>query len=209
MNIILNTYLIIALLGVITSLLGLIKIKKRNKDDYVILYIMLVHSFFDLFLWILYNEKERERELIGMLSYDLLFPIFLISIFIFKNREQYIFLSVIIISIASQFILKNANQIPVNGEIKIVLSLIACLILVYNVYKNLKKIRFQNFMLLLISCIPLFDMFYNAAIFKIISFEINTWKIFINSYIIFMSITCCIFIYYYGKQLLKNPSPTI
>ena len=68
MNIILNTYLIIALLGVITSLLGLIKIKKRNKDDYVILYIMLVHSFFDLFLWILYNEKERERELIGMLS---------------------------------------------------------------------------------------------------------------------------------------------
>jgi hypothetical protein len=209
MNIILNTYLIIALLGVITSLLGLIKIKKRNKDDYVILYIMLVHSFFDLFLWILYNEKERERELIGMLSYDLLFPIFLISIFIFKNREKYIFLSVIIISIASQFILKNANQIPVNGEIKIVLSLIACLILVYNVYKNLKKIRFQNFMLLLISGIPLFDMFYNAAIFKIISFEINTWKIFINSYIIFMSITCCIFIYYYGKQLLKNSSPTI
>lgn len=207
MNIILNTYLIIALLGLITSLLGLIKIKKRNKDDYVILYIMLVHSFFDLFLWILYNEKER--ELIGMLSYDLLFPIFLISIFIFKNREKYIFLSVIIISIASQFILKNANQIPVNGEIKIVLSLIACLILVYNVYKNLKKIRFQNFMLLLISGIPLFDMFYNAAIFKIISFEINTWKIFINSYIIFMSITCCIFIYYYGKQLLKNSSPTI
>ena len=209
MNIILNTYLIIALLGIITSLLGLIKIKKRNKDDNVILYIMLVHSFFDLFLWILYNEKERERELIGMLSYDLLFPIFLISIFIFKNREQYIFLSVIIISIASQFLIKTSKQIPVNGEIKIVLSFIACLILIYNVYKNLKKIRFQTYMMLILSCIPLFDMFFNAAYFKIISFEMNTWKIFINSYIVFLSITCCIFIYYYGKQLLKNPSPTI
>jgi hypothetical protein len=170
---------------------------------------MLVHSFFDLFLWILYNEKERERELIGMLSYDLLFPIFLISIFIFKNREQYIFLSVIIISIASQFILKNANQIPVNGEFKIVLSFIACLILIYNVYKNLKKIRFQTFMMLLLSCIPLFDMFFSVAYFKIISFEMNTWKIFINSYIVFLSITCCIFINYYGNQLLKNLSPTI
>ena len=209
MSILTIAYLLIALISIIICLFGIIKIKKINKDDYIILYIMLVHSFFDLFLWIIYNENEKERELIGMLSYDLLFPIFIISIFIFKNQQKIIFLSVPIISIASQFILKKDNQITLNGEIKIVLSFIACLILIYNVYKNLKKIRFQTYMMLILSCIPLFDMFFNAAYFKIISFEMNTWKIFINSYIVFLSITCCIFIYYYGKQLLKNPSPTI
>lgn len=209
MSILTIVYLLIALISIIIFLFGLIKIKKINKDDYIILYIMFLHSFFDLFLWILYNENEKERELIGMLSYDLLFPIFIISIFVFKNQQKIIFTSVLIISIASQFILKTANQIPINGEIKIVLSLTACLILVYKVYKNLKKLRFQTCMMLLLSCIPLFDMFFNAAYFKIISFEMNTWKIFINSYIVFLSITCCIFIYYYGKQLLKNPSPTI
>jgi hypothetical protein len=170
---------------------------------------MLVHSFFDLFLWILYNEKERERELIGMLSYELLFPIFVISIIILKNYQKIILLSILTISILSQFLIKTSKQIPLNGEFKIVLSFIACLILIYNVYKNLKKIRFQTYMMLLISCIPLFDMFFSIAYFKIISFEMNTWKIFINSYIVFLSITCCIFIYYYGKQLLKNLSPTI
>jgi hypothetical protein len=206
MNLLLNAYIIIALTSIILSFLELIKIKKCNKDDSTILKIMFMHSFFDVFLWSLSNG---ESKLIAMLSYDLLYPIFLISIFILKNQQKIIFLSVLIISIASQFILKTANQIKVNVEIKIVLSLIACLILVYYVYKNLKKIRFQTFMMLLLSCIPLFDMFFSVAYFKIISFEMNTWKIFINSYIVFLSITCCIFIYYYGKQLLKNSSPTI
>jgi hypothetical protein len=209
MSILTIAYLIIALISIIISLIGLIKIKKINKEDYIILYIMLVHSFFDLFLWILYNEKERERELIGMLSYELLFPIFVISIIILKNYQKIILLSILTISILSQFLIKTSKQIPLNGEFKIVLSFIACLILIYNVYKNLKKIRFQTYMMLLISCIPLFDMFFSVAYFKIISFEMNTWKIFINSYIVFLSITCCIFIYYYGKQLLKNLSPTI
>lgn len=209
MSILTIAYLIIALISIIICLIGLIKIKKINKEDYIILYIMLVHSFFDLFLWILYNEKERERELIGMLSYELLFPIFIISIIILKNYQKIILLSILTISILSQFLIKTSKQIPVNGEFKIVLSFIACLILIYNAYKNLKKIRFQTYMMLLISCIPLFDMFFSVAYFKIISFEMNTWKIFINSYIVFLSITCCIFIYYYGKQLLKNLSPTI
>ena len=209
MSILTIAYLIIALISIIICLIGLIKIKKINKEDYIILYIMLVHSFFDLFLWILYNEKERERELIGMLSYELLFPIFVISIIILKNYQKIILLSILTISILSQFLIKTSKQIPVNGEFKIVLSFIACLILIYNAYKNLKKIRFQTYMMLLISCIPLFDMFFSVAYFKIISFEMNTWKIFINSYIVFLSITCCIFIYYYGKQLLKNLSPTI
>lgn len=207
MNLLLNAYIIIALISIITILWAFTKIKKNNKDDSTITYIMFIHSFFDIFLWSLPNG--RNTKLIGMLSYDILFPIFLISIIILKNYQKIIFTSVLIISIASQFILKTANQIPINGEIKIVLSLTACLILVYKVYKNLKKIRFQTCMMLLLSCIPLFDMFFNAAYFKIISFEMNTWKIFINSYIVFLSITCCIFIYYYGKQLLKNPSPTI
>lgn len=209
MTILTIAYLIIALISIIICLIGLIKIKKINKEDYIILYIMLVHSFFDLFLWILYNEKERERELIGMLSYELLFPIFVISIIILKNYQKIILLSILTISILSQFLIKTSKQIPVNGEFKIVLSFIACLLLIYNAYKNLKKIRFQTYMMLLISCIPLFDMFFSVAYFKIISFEMNTWKIFINSYIVFLSITCCIFIYYYGKQLLKNLSPTI
>ena len=207
MNLLLNAYIIIALISIITILWAFTKIKKNNKDDSTITYIMFIHSFFDIFLWSLPNG--RNTKLIGMLSYDILFPIFLISIIILKNYQKIIFTSVLIISIASQFILKTANQIPINGEIKIVLSLTACLILVYKVYKNLKKLRFQTCMMLLLSCIPLFDMFFNAAYFKIISFEMNTWKIFINSYIVFLSITCCIFIYYYGKQLLKNPSPTI
>ncbi len=207
MNILHNTYKIIALISIALGFIVLLNFKKIKKEDSTIIYLILIHSFFEIFIWLLPNV--RESKIIGSLTYELLYPIFIISVVILKKYQKIILLSILTISILSQFFIKTSKQIPLNGEFKIVLSFIACLILIYNVYKNLKKIRFQTYMMLLISCIPLFDMFFSIAYFKIISFEMNTWKIFINSYIVFLSITCCIFIYYSGKQLLKNLSPTI
>lgn len=197
-------------LSILTLLISLILIIKNNiikLENCLIIYIILIFNFFDIFIWILPSVNQSKN--IGSLAYDILFPLFIMSIIIFKKHLKILSSLVIVTTISSQFLIKTSKQIPVNGEFKIVLSFIACLILIYNVYKNLKKIRFQTYMMLLISCIPLFDMFFSVAYFKIISFEMNTWKIFINSYIVFLSITCCIFIYYYGKQLLKNSSPTI
>ena len=197
-------------LSILTLLISLILIIKNNiikLENCLIIYIILIFNFFDIFIWILPSVNQSKN--IGALAYDILFPLFIMSIIIFKKHLKILSSLVIVTTISSQFILKTANQIPLTGEIKITLSFLSSMSILLLVYKNLKKVRFEKFKLLILSGIPLLDMFFNAAIFNIISFELSTWKIFLSSYIIYISITCCIFIYYYGKQLLKNSSPTI
>jgi hypothetical protein len=167
----------------------------------------MTFNFFDIFIWSL--PKIESRQKVGALAYDILFPITILCIVHLKKYKFYYPIFVIFLTITSQLFVKCFMQISIIGYYKITLSFIACLTLLYIAFKNIKKAQFQVFMILLLSGIPLIDMFFNAAISRYINFEINNWKIFLVSYIVYLSIICSLFIYFYGRQLFKNPYPTI
>jgi hypothetical protein len=206
MTIINNIYHLLALTSIIISILFLFK-RKINYVDNIITNIILMHCFFEIFIWLIPNQTNSGD--IGALCYDLLFPLFITLLILLEKQKKIFIFFVPLLTIASQFWVKSTSQIYIAGEYKIILSFIASLTILLIVYKNLKKISFQIVLLIILSGIPLIDMFFNAAIFRFINFEMKAWEIFISFYIVYLSITNCIFIYYYGKQLLKNPYPTI
>ncbi|MEY4281989.1 MAG: hypothetical protein RLZ39_1401 [Bacteroidota bacterium] len=193
-------YHLLALLSIFISVLLLLT-KKVNKVNNIIINVVLMHSFFEVFLWLIPNQSEPGD--IGALCYDVLFPLYIINLILLRKYNNFLVFIVITTTIASQYLV-TPSLLPKAGEFKIILSFTSCLTLLMIVYKNLKKISYQTIMLILLSGIPFIDMFFNAAIFRFITFEMNTWKIFLSFYIVYLSITCSIFIYYYGRQLFKH-----
>ena len=86
MNILHNTYKIIALISIALGFIVLLNFKKIKKEDSTIIYLILIHSFFEIFIWLLPNV--RESKIIGSLTYELLYPIFIISVVILKKYQK-------------------------------------------------------------------------------------------------------------------------
>ena len=173
-----------------------------NQENSFIIYVMLLHSFFENTIWLLPHYRDF-RKIIA-LDYDILFPLFIICIVFLKKYTRLLALLVFGISIVSLLLLNTSTQIPIAGLYKISLPFVACTTLLFIVLKNIKRVRFQVFMMLLIAGIQLIDMFFNAVFSAYISFNMHTWMIFINCYEVYLSITYSIFIYYYGRQLFKH-----
>lgn len=200
-------YNIITLSTLIFSFFLLIFNFKKKIDHSIIIYVYFIHSMFDCLLWVF--KKHVIFEKIFALDYDILFPIFIICLVYLNKFKKQIAIMVVVICLISIIFYKPFSQISISGYYKIGLSFIASNSLVLSVFKKLKKIKFKVFMLLLISAIPLIDMFYNASIFRYFTFEMHAWLIFLSTFGVYIIIIRCVYIYYYGKQLLKNPSPTI
>jgi hypothetical protein len=173
-----------------------------NQENSFIIYVMLLHSFFEITICLLPHYRDF-RKIIA-LDYDILFPLFIICIVFLKKYTRLLALLVFVISIVSLLLLNTSTQIPIAGLYKISLPFVACTTLLFIVLKNIKRVRFQVFMILLIAGIQLIDMFFNAVFSAYISFNMHTWMIFINCYKVYLSITYSIFIYYYGRQLFKH-----
>lgn len=202
MSLIKNIYHVLSIFTILISLIIIKRKIKITKENFVIIHTILIFNFFDIFIWILPRISESIK--IGLLAYEILFPAHIISIILVKKNTNLISVLIIIISIASQYILRSSNQIQIENNYIIGLSFFACMSILLMVFKNIKKIRYQVFMLLIISGIPLIDMFITASYIKLIPFQMNTWNVFLSCYTVFLSFICFIFIYYYGKQLLKN-----
>jgi hypothetical protein len=198
-----QSIIIFSFLVLITSLILLLKKKQISKLDAIIVYCLSLDSFFNIFTWLLDNITEVKK---GFLSYDMLFPLFIIGMVIYPKKKNLFAVSVIGLTLAIQLFIRSSEQLSAPEGLKIGLSFIACLALLYVVFKNIQRVRFQIFMLLLLAGIPFLDIFFNAAFFRYIPFEMDTWIIFLSGYIIYIIIAYCLFIYYYGKQIFKYPS---
>lgn len=193
------TYQIFPILALLISFLLLRSKQKLKVEDSIIIYTLFIFNFFDIFLWLLPNHRKT-----GVLCYDILFPIFTISIILFKKHKNIATILVIAISIACVCILQSSTSIPILAHFKIALSFTACITILYVVFKNIHRARMQVFLLLLLAGITFMDMFFNAAMFKIIPFDMHNWKIFLSCYIVYLSIINSMYIYYYGRQLFKH-----
>jgi hypothetical protein len=194
--------IIFSLLVYILGLTLLLKKKQISKLDAIIVYCFSLDSFFNIFNRLIDIIKENEK--IVAFSYDLLFPLFIISIVVYPKRKNLSAGLVIGLTIAFQLFERFSKLLPALEGLKIGLSFIACLALLYVVFKNIQRARFQIFMLLLLAGIPFLDIFFNAAFFRYIPFEMSIWIVFLSGYIIYTIIAYSLFIYYYGKQILKT-----
>jgi hypothetical protein len=190
--------IIISLLVFLLGLTLLLKKKQISKLDAIIVYCFSIESFYNAFTSLLDNITEVKKV---YLSYDMLFPLFIIGMVVYPKKKNLFALLVIGLTIAIQLIIRSSEQLSAPEELKISLSFIACLSLLYVVFKNIKRARFQIFMLLLFAGIPFLDIFFNAVVFRYIPFEMDTWIIFLSGYIIYSIIAYSLFIYYYGKQV--------
>ncbi len=197
-----NIYHVLSIITIFISITVIKKKLKINKENFIVIHTILIFNFFDIYFWILPKYPETVSK--GLLAYEIIFPIFIISTVLLKKNTIIPSVLAILTSIAFQFIFKTSNQIPISGIFKMGLSFSSSLAILFIVFRNLKKIKLQVFLLLLISGITLIDMFITAAYYKLIPFKMNLWNTFLSYYITYLSINCCIFIYYYGKQLLRN-----
>jgi hypothetical protein len=190
--------IIISLLVFLLGLTLLLKKKQISKLDAIIVYCFSIESFYNAFTSLLDNITEVKKV---YLSYDMLFPLFIIGMVVYPKKKNLFALLVIGLTIVIQLFIRSSEQLSAPEELKISLSFIACLSLLYVVFKNIKRARFQIFMLLLFAGIPFLDIFFNAVVFRYIPFEMDTWIIFLSGYIIYSIIAYSLFIYYYGKQV--------
>ena len=190
--------IIISLLVFLLGFILLLKKKQISKLDAIIVYCFSIESFYNAFTSLLDNITEVKKV---YLSYDMLFPLFIIGMVVYPKKKNLFALLVIGLTIVIQLFIRSSEQLSAPEELKISLSFIACLSLLYVVFKNIKRARFQIFMLLLFAGIPFFDIFFNAVVFRYIPFEMDTWIIFLSGYIIYSIIAYSLFIYYYGKQV--------
>jgi hypothetical protein len=202
-----NSFHVLTVLSTLLFWALIFQKRKLSRESMLIVYSLFIFNYFDLYSWFI--VKTNYSVPIVVKTYDILFPLFLICMAIFDKLKNTYILIIISLSIAAQCSVKYGYQISFPGGYRIGLSFIACLSLFYLVFKNLHRGLFQVIMLLFLSSIPLFDTFYNAAFFGFIPFKMATWLIFLNTYIIYLSIFYCLFIYYYGKQIFKYPSTII
>jgi hypothetical protein len=202
-----NSFHVLTALSTLLFLALIFQKRKLSRENMLIVYSFFIFNYFDLYSWFIL--KTNGSIPIVVETYDLLFPLFLICMVIFDKLKNTYILIVISVCIVAQCSVKYGYQISFPGGYRIGLSFIACLSLFYIVFKNLHRGLFQVILLLFLSSIPLFDVFYNAAFFGFIPFKMATWLIFLNTYIIYLSIFYCLFIYYYGKQVFKYPSTII
>jgi hypothetical protein len=133
--------IIFSLLVFILGLTLLLKKKQISKLDAIIVYCFSLDSFFNIFNRLIDIIKENKK--IVAFSYDLLFPLFIVSIVVNPKKKNLSALLAIGLTIAFQLFERSSKLLPALEGLKIGLSFIACLALLYVVFKTFKEHVFK------------------------------------------------------------------